>query len=225
MNRCSWRVSGSSRVSAKSSSNTVAASAKLTPCARRLAFALSGSHSNLTIQLYRQLSSAASECRPARPCPEARTSLRPVPGYSVPISSRGTQPGTYREPFAGVGRFLRVRKTSCCCFFSLALKSGPLLPIWGDCQLPGESTPKCSRNHIPTRIVIPKGPLEWGFFDNSSIGRDGPPDCPRLLITKRSQRVDFCSAPGRDKSRQQRDGHQQQRGREEHRRVHRAHFV
>jgi hypothetical protein len=28
----------------------------------------------------------------------------------------------------------RVRKTSCCFFFSLALKSGPLLPIWCPCQ-------------------------------------------------------------------------------------------
>ena len=32
------------------------------------------------------------------------------------------------------------------------------------CQLPGESTPKCRRNHIPRRIVIPKGPLECGIF-------------------------------------------------------------
>ncbi len=59
-NRGSSTTWGSLRVSAKSSSSTVAASAKLTPCTRRFALALGKSHSNLTSQVYRQLSSAAS---------------------------------------------------------------------------------------------------------------------------------------------------------------------
>ena len=77
-----------------------------------------------------------------------------IEGFHVRIPSHGRQ-----------GRLIerRVRKTSCCFFFSLALKSGPLVPIWGACQLPGKSIPKSSRNHVPARIVTPKEPLGCGI--------------------------------------------------------------
>lgn len=55
--RCSSTASGSSRVSANSSSRTVAASAKLTRWAARFASALTGSHLIPTRAAYRHLSS------------------------------------------------------------------------------------------------------------------------------------------------------------------------
>jgi len=62
-------------------------------------------------------------------------------------------------------RFVRVRKTSCCFYFSLGLKSGPLLPIWGSCvNTPGKPIPKCIRNRAPARLVTPKGLLGCGIF-------------------------------------------------------------
>ncbi len=113
-NRDSSSASGSSRVSARSSSSTVTASAKLTPWARRFALALGGSHSNRTPRAYRRLSSRSSGARgaivnsvePSRDGDAARAARERPAGLGSLRTRSAWNDGTVRQPVARTASLL-----------------------------------------------------------------------------------------------------------------------
>src|SRR3990172_8550133 len=113
-NRDSSAAAGSSRVSARSSSSTVTASAKLTPWARRFAFAFGGSHSNRTPPAYRRLSSRSSGARgaivnsvdPSRCGDPARPAVERPEGVGSLRARSAWNDGTVRQPVARTASLL-----------------------------------------------------------------------------------------------------------------------